>query len=246
MEKKFKKFKLQINPVFLFFNPITGEENQIHRYTNPRIILTGNDFEEYIDNLKSEFSSIVEMQQKESQWIFIKIISSDIFLYNVTDERAKSYIKSPFSSQSILNIQNNDNNCFLYSILAYFYYNIEKEHRTRPSTYKKYINFGNQTAELPDKKTLNFKGIEFPFKYTDIPKFEKLNQFLTVNVFGIKESTKDNIEPITKMSKEEKEHNIDLLLLTNETNSHYILITKLHNLLKNKNHKYIILSVEIV
>ena len=115
------------------------------------------------------------MQQKESQWIFIKIISSDIFLYNVTDERAKSYIKSPFKSLSILNIQNKDNNCFLYSILAYFYYNIENEHRTRSKTYKKYINFENQTAKLPDGRTLNFKDIEFPFKYKDIPKFKKLN-----------------------------------------------------------------------
>ena len=39
------------------------------------------------------------------------------------------------------------------------------------------------------------------------------------------------------MSKEEKEDNIDLLLLTNETNSQYVLITKLANLFKNKNHK---------
>ena len=177
------------------------------------------------------------MQQRESQWIFIRIISSNIFLYNVTDESAKSYIKSPFISKSILNIQNNDNKCFLYSILAYFYYDIEKTHRTRSSTYEKYIDFENQTAKLPKEKTLNFKDIKFPFKYEDAPKFGKLNQFLSVNVFGIKEFTEDEIEPITKMSKEEKEHNIDLLLLTNETNSHYILITKLANLFKNKKHK---------
>ena len=205
MEKKFKKFKLQINPVFLFNNPITGEENKIHRYTNPQIILTSDDFEEYIENLKSKFTSIIDdMQQRESQWIFIRIISSHIFLYNVTDVSARSYIKSPFISKSILNIQNDDDKCFLYSILAYFYYDIEKTHRTRSSTYEKYIDFENQTAKLPNEKTLNFKDIEFPFKYKDIPKFEKLNQFLTVNVFGIKEFTKDEIEPITKMSKEEK------------------------------------------
>ena len=67
------------------------------------------------------------MQQKESQWIFIRIISSNIFLYNVTDESAKSYIKSPFISKSILNIQNENDKCFLYSILAYFYYIIFKK-----------------------------------------------------------------------------------------------------------------------
>ena len=96
-KQNFRKFKLQINPVFLFFNPITGEENQIHRYTNAQVILTLDDFEEYIENLKSEFSSTIDdMQQKDSQWIFVKIISSNIFLCDVTDERAKSYIKSPF------------------------------------------------------------------------------------------------------------------------------------------------------
>ena len=127
MEKKFKKFKLQINPVFLFYNPITCEENQIHRYTNPRIVLTNVDFDEYIENLKSKFTSIIDdMQQRGSQWIFIKTISSNIFLYNVTDESAKSYIKSPFISKSILNIQNENDKCFLYSILAYFCYDIEK------------------------------------------------------------------------------------------------------------------------
>ena len=158
-KKKFNKFKLQINPVFLFYNPITGEESKIHRYTRPQVILTKDDFKEYIDNLKSEFSSIVdEMQQKKSQWSFIRIVSSDIFLYDVTDESAKSYIKSPFISKSILNVQNNDNKCFLYSILAYFYYDIEKTHRTRSSTYEKYIDFKNQTAKLPKEKTVDIKS----------------------------------------------------------------------------------------
>ena len=87
------------------------------------------------------------------------------------------------------------------------------------------------------KKHLILKILNFLLNMRTFPKFEKLNQFLSVNVFGIKEFTEDEIEPITKMSREEKEHNIDLLLLTNETNSHYILITKLANLLKNKKHK---------
>ena len=43
----------------------------------------------------------------------------------------------------------------------------------------------------------------------------------------LKEFTENKIEPITQMSKEEREYNIDLLLLTNETNSHYVLKTKL-------------------
>ena len=239
-KQKFGKFKLQINPLFLFYNPITQKEETIHRYIKPEVILTFDNFDEFIDNTKSEFSSIIEeMEQKDSQWIFIKIISSNIFLYDVTDERANSYIKSPFNSKSIINVQNEkDNYCFIYSILAGIYLNIiEKTHRIRASVYKKYIDFENQTAELPDNKTLNFKGIEFSFKYVDIPKFEKLNPFLSIYVFGIRENTINKIEPITQMSKDEKEYNIDLLLLTEETNNHYVLIKKLANLMKDKEHK---------
>ena len=84
------------------------------------------------------------MEQKDSQWIFMKILSSDIFLYDVTDKRTNSYIKSPSISKSIVNVH--------HIILAYFYYNIEKINKTRPITYDKYINFENQTAKLPNKK----------------------------------------------------------------------------------------------
>ena len=84
-KNKFGKFKLQINPVFLFYNSITSEYNNISRYTKAKVILTSFDFEEFIDNTKSQFSTIIEeMKQKDTQWIFIKIISSNIFLYDVT------------------------------------------------------------------------------------------------------------------------------------------------------------------
>ena len=54
-KQNFRKFKLQINPVFLFYISTTGEENQIHCYTNAQVILILNNFKEYIENLKSEF-----------------------------------------------------------------------------------------------------------------------------------------------------------------------------------------------
>ena len=37
-KEKFNKFKLQINPVFLFYNPITGEENKIHFDIYPKLV----------------------------------------------------------------------------------------------------------------------------------------------------------------------------------------------------------------
>ena len=43
-KRKFRKFKLQIDPIFQFYNSITGEENQIHWYTKAEVILTSDNF----------------------------------------------------------------------------------------------------------------------------------------------------------------------------------------------------------
>ena len=74
---------------------------------------------------------------------------------------------------------------------------------------------------------LNLKGLEFPMKAKDIPKFEKLNN-LNVNVF---ELTKTALTPI-HMNTSYDQPQRDLLLFEN----HYCLITKLHCLINNYSH----------
>ena len=74
---------------------------------------------------------------------------------------------------------------------------------------------------------LNLKGLEFPMKVKDIPKFEKLNNF-NVNNF---ELTKTVLTPI-HMNMNHDQPQIDLLLFEN----HYCLITKLHCLINKNSH----------
>ena len=72
-----------------------------------------------------------------------------------------------------LNVQNKDNLCFLYSILAQLH--PAEENAKRVSKYKKYLN------------TLKYDGIEMPISVGDIDRFEKLNQDLTINVYAYEE-----------------------------------------------------------
>ena len=74
---------------------------------------------------------------------------------------------------------------------------------------------------------LNLKGLEFPMKVKDIPKFENLNN-LNVNVF---ELTGAVLTPI-HINKNYFQPQIDLLLYEN----HYCLITKLHCLINKDSH----------
>ena len=121
-------------------------------------------------------SSIIdEMELRDSNWIFRKIVSCEILIFDVRDERASSYIKSPFQSRSILNIQNKDNRCFAYSILAHIYYNeVDKTNRTRSSIYNKYFEQNQYLNEL-----------NYPMKIKDISKLENKIEDLSINVFGI-------------------------------------------------------------
>ena len=94
-----------------------------------------------------------------------------MFIYH--DIRASSYSKLPKSfcnSTSIVNIQNDDNYCFIWSILAHKYKT--DHHREKVSHYKKHFH------------ELNQSDIHFPMKMKNLPTFERLNK-LNIKVFEL-------------------------------------------------------------
>ena len=83
------------------------------------------------------------------------------------------YIKFPLKSNAILNIENNDKYCSLWSILVYI--NLcNNNHPNRVSFYRQYFN------------ELNIQGFDFAngFKCSDVHKFNELNN-LSVNIFEL-------------------------------------------------------------
>ena len=117
------------------------------------------------------------------------------------------------NNESIINIKNDDQYCFLWCILAHL--RPVEDHENRTSSYSLHFN------------KLNLKGLEFPMKVKDIPKFEKFNN-LNVNVF---ELIKTVLTPI-HINRNYDQSQIDLLLFEN----HYCLITKLHCLINKDSH----------
>ena len=124
------------------------------------------------------------------------------------------------NSQSIINIKNNDQYCFLWCILAYLY--PVEDNKNMTSSYSKHF----------DK--FNLEGLDFPMKVTDIPKFENLNRLSTggqqccMNVF---ELTGNVLTPI-HINMNYDQPQIDFLLYQN----HYCLITKMHYLINKDSH----------
>ena len=139
-------------------------------------------------------------------------------MFKYHDVKASSYCKLPKSfcnSKSIENIQNNDNYCFLWSILVHKYK--VDNHRERVSHYQNHFH------------ELNQGDIKFPMKIKDIPTFERLNN-LNINVFEL--SANDKTLSPKYINKNYSDEQIDLLLYEN----HFCLITNLHNFCRNNEH----------
>ena len=115
-------------------------------------------------------------------------------------------VKIPLRLNAILNVENNDKYCFLWSILAYL-------HPDKVSNYKQYFN------------ELNISGFDFTngFKCSDVHKFIQLNN-LSVNIFELnfyqdQNKWKHKLIPI-EVSKNESDKVIDLMIYKN----HYALL----------------------
>ena len=79
--------------------------------------LTGKD----IDNIdiKSPLEHQIQIQEmKEPGWKFEKINSMTVYFYITGEMNGRPHVKNPLRSSNILNIENDDKYCSLWSILA--------------------------------------------------------------------------------------------------------------------------------
>ena len=90
---------------------------------------------------KSDIKSPLEPQiqqeeMKNSGWRFDKINSMTVYFYKTGELKGLSYVKILLRSNAILNIENNDKDSFLWSILAY----LHPCNNTHPITELRLIN----------------------------------------------------------------------------------------------------------
>ena len=202
------------------------EETKLFSNLNINQNLTQSD----IDNINITIPlerQIQQQEMKDSGWIFDKVTSMTIYFYKTNEMNGSNYIKTPLRSNAILNIENNDKYCFLWSILASLH-PCNNNHPNRVSNYRQYFN------------ELKINGFNFTngFKCSDVYKFNELNN-LSVNIFEIvfyqdQNQWKHKLIPI-EISKNTSDKVIHLAIYKN----HYVLIKKLGVFLGDHNKKFI-------
>ena len=220
------KWYLSLQVQFSKPNGDTKEQVSPHFRGNCQISLKSADIEENLqDSIKKIHSSFIEYQRQGSNWTLDKVLKIKIHLVKYKPLKGSSYIPLPIklrSKHAIVNVQNRDKKCFMWSMLAALH--PTDRHKERIS---KYIEYTNE---------LNFEYITFPVKVKDIHKFEIQNK-ISVNVLGFE---KGNLYPV-HVTKERFDQHVNLLLLSDGQKSHYCWIKSMSRLLGHQNsdgHRY--------
>ena len=201
------------------------DETELFNNLNINHNLTQTDIA-IIDVVSPLEHQIQQQEMKDSGWRFDKINSITVYFYKTTELNGSNYVKIPLRSNAILNNENNDKFCFLWSILAYLH--PCSNHPNRVSNYRQYFN------------ELNCQDFDFTngFNCSDIHIFNELNN-LSTNIFELifyqdQNQWKHKLIPI-EVSKSDSDRVIDLAIYKN----HYVLFKKLDVFLGDHSKKHI-------
>ena len=122
----------------------------------------------------------------------------------------------------LLNVTSKDPWCFLYNVAGVLHHaEIDKEYKLNGKDY------------LPFMEKFNISGLTFPMKVSDINIFESNND-ISISVFGFR----DGVTFPQKVCTEKKTKHVDLLLIDDDNDYHYVGIANLSRFLgwnsKNK------------
>jgi len=169
--------------------------------------------EDIITTLENRIS---EFSQGVSGLIYHSFVK---FVMNITKAprlAGSSYVELPAwitNKKATVNVKNTDQKCFLWSVLCGIH--PVATNKFRVSNYRRYEN------------ELVLGNIPFPVELKHIPKFEKLNPTIGVNVLGVEGK---KFVPLHASTNRNAPKSVNLILY----NNHYIFVENMNRLFNNK------------
>ena len=188
-----------------------------------KLVLEGTDeselYNEMVEEIEEEIQKVQEAEG--SGWQFLKVIKLVLHTTRWEPLYGGSYIPlDPYlaNKKAIINMQNEDDKCFMWSVLR--------------ALYPKDTNPQRIDNDLKSKQnSINMKGICYPVSLRDINRFEHLNPNISISVVGYNKI--DLVHPIKISQCTGCDHDIVLLLLKEavkgengkiEEKTHYTLV----------------------
>ncbi len=197
--------------------------NRPFKSTNMAVFPSTNLDEIYDLTIMRIDGKIDKLSSCGSGWIIAAVTGVFIEVIKYTPLTASGYIELPSGMPTrcngVINIQNNDNKCFMWCVLRALH--PVPHHPERISNLRQYEN------------ELNFNGIEFPVSISDttIKKFERQNPNILIALYTWKVK---GLVPIRIPPKNENKTLVRLLLIDDGEKQHYCWIKDLSKLINNR------------
>ena len=168
-----------------------------------KLVLEGTDEEELYNEMKDEIEEEIQKVQNAegSGWQFLKVIKLVLHTTKWEPIYGSSYIPlDPYlaNKKAIINMQNEDDKCFMWSVLR--------------ALYPKNKNAERIDKDLKSKQdNINMKGISYPVNLKAIDHFEHLNHNISISVLGY--NKEERVFPLRISKYTGCDYDIVLLLL---------------------------------
>ena len=187
----------------------------------PQTILNNPEINESLEASKQNVLNKIAVWISEgSGWTVESVDNHYLNVVKYQPMKGSSYIELPqelrHSAKGLINMKNEDNECFRWCHIRYL--NPQKKN---PQRLKK--------VDKQFIENLDYSGIEFPVTTKQYNKIEKQNE-ININVFGYEDKQPYPIY----ISKEKNEDCLNLLLITENENKHYVLIKDFNKLMYNQ------------
>ena len=189
--------------------------------SKPQTIINNTEILEALQSSKQQIlNMIAQGVSKGSGWTIESVDNHYLNIVQYQPMKGSSYIELPqelrHNKKGLINMKNKDNKCFRWCHIRYLNPQDKYPQRIKKSD-KEFI------------KKLDYSEIEFPVTINQYNKIEKQND-ININVFGY-----ENKQPYPiYISKEKYEKHIELLLITEENNNHYVFIKDFNRFMYNQ------------
>ena len=215
-------------------DPMTGrkiiKEFAFHSKGIKLVLEETDENELYYEMVQEIEEEIQKTEMAEgSGWVFLNVKKLVLHTTRWDPINAGSYIDLPEvlkNKKALINMQNEDDKCFMWSVLRALY--PKDNHPER---------IDNDLKSKQD--TINMEGNGYPVSLRAIDRFEHLNPNISISVLGY--NKEERVYPLRISKCTKRKHDIVLLLIKDGEKSHYCLVKNISALLSsqinNKGHK---------
>ena len=225
-------FSCMMEKVDLKSGEVIAKEAAFHSKTE--VNLESTDSNELFSKMKETvLESLAQFQRQGCNWRFRSVLDLDLHTVKYEPLGGSSNIPRPkflAAKKAIINLKNEDDKCLKWAITRAL--NPVENHPER---------IDRELRET--SKTLNWKGLKFPVKLSDINKFENHNSSICVNVFGY-----EKLIYLLRISKHnyKRESTVNLLLISDNTKQYYCWINDISKLLSLQTSNMVMLDMYVL